>query len=169
MESSSSPWLSLALTVLERFMTMKALTSSCRAADLGTDCSHPIILDAPLMWKPTFEYAFRAFPEDGGVSHGPTSWPNSSPPPLQPSCLFSKHSILFSCLLCSWFSPSYLPHLTNLSSSSEADIRVLSIGKEVELIVHTWCCLSPLALGPDRHDSGGESWFWFMILNQNQI
>lgn len=81
MESSSSPWLSLALTMLERFITMKALTSNCRAADLGTDCSHPIILDTPLMWKPTCKCVSRAFPEDGGVSHHHTSWPYTSPPP----------------------------------------------------------------------------------------
>lgn len=80
MESSSSPWLSLALTVLEGFMTMRALTSNCRAADLGTDCSHPIIFGAPLLWKLTCKYAYRAFPEDGVVSHPHTSWPYTSPP-----------------------------------------------------------------------------------------
>lgn len=109
MESSSSPWLSLALTVLERFMTMKALTSSCRAADLGTDCSHPIILDAPVMWKPTFKYASRAFPEDGGVSHGPTSWPYTSPPPHAAvmSILKAQHPLFMSFVLLNFsFFPS---------------------------------------------------------------
>lgn len=80
MESSSSPWLSLALTVLERFMTMRTLTSNCKAADLGTDCSHPIIFGAPLMWKLTCKYAYKAFPEDGVVSHPHTSWPYTSLP-----------------------------------------------------------------------------------------
>lgn len=161
MESSSSPWLSLALTVLEGFMTMRALTSNCRAADLGTDYSHPIIFGAPLLWKLTCKYAYRAFPEDGVVSHPHTSWPYTSPPHTTVMFILKAQHPLFMSFVLLNFS-FFLPHLTNSSSSLEADFKGTFSIKEVE---HTWYCLILLELGPDRHDSGGESdsWFWIRI------
>lgn len=132
--------------------------------DSGMDYSHPIILDATLIWERTCKYASRAFPENGGVLHGHTSLPYTPPPPRAGGISIPDAQHPLSCLPClSWISLSSLPQLTNASSPSETDFKGTFSVKEVGWIVPTWCCLSALALRSDRHGFKSGLWRWLIL------
>ena len=68
--------------------------------DSGMHYRHPIIFDAPLIWKRTCKYASRAFPENGGVLHGHISLPYTPPPPRAGAIFIPEAQHPLSCLSC---------------------------------------------------------------------